>query len=42
MTCLESIPALISFTATNRLTGSVCCAIQTDPMPPSPICSISL
>ena len=28
--------------ATRRLTGSVCSAIQTVPMPPSPICSSSL
>src|SRR5262249_29346297 len=42
MTCLESMPALISFNATRRLTGSVCCAIQTVPMPPSPIGSMSL
>src|SRR5215470_1704903 len=42
MTCRESIPALISLTATRRLTGSVCCAIQTVPMPPSPISSSSL
>ena len=38
MTCRESIPALMSLTATSRLTGSHCCAIQTVPMPPSPIC----
>ena len=42
MTCRESIPALMSLTATSRLTGSVCWAIQTVPMPPSPICSSSL
>ena len=42
MTCRESMPALISLTATSRLTGSVCWAIQTLPMPPSPICSSSL
>ena len=41
-TCFESIPALISLTATNRLTGSVCLARQTDPMPPSPIASTSV
>ena len=41
-TCLESIPSLISLTATNRLTGSVCLARQTEPMPPSPIASMSL
>jgi hypothetical protein len=39
---LESIPALITFTATDRLTGSVCWAMKTDPMPPWPISSISL
>ena len=32
----------MSLTATRRLTGSVCWAIQTVPMPPSPICSRSL
>src|SRR6516165_7260755 len=42
MTCRESIPALMSFTATSRLTGSVCWAIQTVPMPPSPMGSMSL
>jgi serine/threonine protein kinase len=42
MTWRESIPALISLTATSRLTGSVCWAIQTVPMPPSPIGSMSL
>ena len=42
MTCRESMPALISLTATRRLTGSVCWAIQTLPMPPSPIGSMSL
>ncbi len=37
------MPALISLTATRRLTGSVCWAIQTRcPLPPSPIGSISL
>ncbi len=36
------MPALINLTATRRLTGSVCWAIQTLPMPPSPICSMSL
>ena len=34
MTCFESMPALMSLTATSRLTGSVCWAIQTVPMPP--------
>jgi len=33
------MPALINLTATNRLTGSVCFARQTEPMPPSPITS---
>ena len=28
--------------ATRRLTGSICRAIQTAPMPPSPICWINL
>src|SRR5262249_2713300 len=37
-----SMPALISLTATNRLTGSVCRAIQTVPIPPSPTSSTSL
>ena len=32
------MPALMSFSATRRLTGSVCSATQTAPMPPSPIC----
>src|SRR5207247_1584083 len=42
MTCRESMPALMSLTATSRLTGCVCWPIQTVPMPPSPICSKSL
>src|SRR5262245_23970779 len=42
ITCFESMPALISLTATRRLTGSVCWAIHTAPMPPSPIGSSSL
>ncbi len=42
MTWRESMPALINLTATRRLTGSVCWAIQTLPMPPSPIGSMSL
>src|SRR5205814_989831 len=42
MTCFESMPALMSLSATTRLTGAVCWAIQTVPMPPSPICSSSL
>jgi hypothetical protein len=33
---------LISLTATNRFTGSVCLARHTDPMPPSPIDSTSV
>src|SRR5437588_596274 len=41
-TCRLSIPALMSFRATSRLTGSRCSAIQTLPMPPSPISSSSL
>ena len=32
-TALESMPVLISFSATLRLTGSVCLATQTSPMP---------
>ena len=32
----------MSLSATSRLTGSVCSAIQTVPMPPSPICSQQL
>ena len=36
-TALESMPALMSLSATLRLTGSVCLATQTSPMPPSPI-----
>ena len=36
------MPALISLTATMRLTGSVCWAFQTLPMPPSPIGSMNL
>ena len=42
MTCFESMPALMSFSATTRLTGWVCWAIHTVPMPPSPICCKSL
>jgi len=41
-TAFESMPALITLTATARLTGSVCWAMKTLPMPPSPISSISL
>jgi hypothetical protein len=41
-TCLLSMPGLMTFTATRRLTGSVCWAIHTVPMPPSPISSTSL
>ena len=37
-TAAESMPVLISLSATLRLTGSVCLATQTSPMPPSPIC----
>src|SRR5579859_2417548 len=36
-TCFVSIPSLTTLTATFRRTGSVCSAIQTAPMPPSPI-----
>ena len=42
ITDFESIPALMSLMATSRLTGSICWAIQTAPMPPSPIDSRSL
>jgi hypothetical protein len=42
MTCRLSIPGLMTFRATSRFTGSVCCAIQTPPMPPSPISCTSL
>ena len=38
----ESMPALTSFTATDRFTGSDCRAAQTEPMPPSPILSVSV
>ena len=41
-TALESMPVLISLSATLRLTGSVCLATQTSPMPPSPIFSRSV
>lgn len=36
ITSRESMPALISFSATVRRTGSACSARQTSPMPPSP------
>src|SRR5262249_47696200 len=42
ITCRESMPALMSLSATSRLTGPSCWAIQTVPMPPSPIGSSSL
>ena len=32
------MPGLMTLSATRRLTGSRCSAIQTVPMPPSPIC----
>jgi hypothetical protein len=38
-TAFVSMPALMSLRATLRLTGSVCLATQTSPMPPSPIFS---
>ena len=41
-TAFESMPALISLSATFRLTGSICLATQTSPMPPSPIFSTSV
>ena len=41
-TAFESMPVLISLSATLRLTGSVCLATQTSPMPPSPIFSWSV
>src|SRR5262249_22133646 len=37
ITCLLSMPGLITFRATRRQTGSVCSAIRTAPRPPSPI-----
>ena len=36
------MPALITLTATRRFTGSVCIAMYTLPMPPSPITSTNL
>ena len=36
-TCRLSIPGLITCGATRRLTGRVCSAMNTVPMPPSPI-----
>jgi hypothetical protein len=41
-TCRVSMPGLITFSATFRWTGWVCSATNTCPIPPSPICSISL
>src|SRR5262245_37797554 len=37
ITCVLSIPGLITLRATLRWTGWVCSASQTEPMPPSPI-----
>ena len=37
-----SMPGLMILSATLRRTGSCCSATKTRPMPPSPICSISL
>ena len=37
----ESMPALITLSATRRFTGFVCSATQTVPMPPSPSFSSS-
>ena len=37
-----SMPGLITFRATCRRTGCCCSATNTSPIPPSPICSISL
>ena len=42
ITCRVSIPGLIIFSATVRWIGSVCSAMNTTPMPPSPICCSSL
>src|SRR5262249_141790 len=42
MVCFEPRSALMSLSATRRLTGAPCWAIHTVPMPPSPICSKSL
>ena len=36
------MPGLMIFSATLRRTGSVCSAMKTTPMPPSPICCSSL
>ena len=41
-TCLESMPSLTTLSATRRWIGSVWSAIQTVPMPPSPMSSSSL
>src|SRR5262249_27347435 len=41
-TCLLSIPALTTLTATRRRIGWAWSAIQTVPIPPSPICCSSL
>ena len=41
-TARESMPGLMSFSATLRFTGSVCFATHTSPMPPSPIRSCSV
>jgi hypothetical protein len=37
ITCRVSIPGLTIFSATFRLIGAVCCAMYTNPKPPSPI-----
>ena len=42
MTWRLSMPGLMTFRATLRRTGSVCSAMKTVPMPPSPICCSSL
>src|SRR5258708_9798557 len=42
MTSRVSMPGLITLTATLRRTGCCCSATKTRPMPPSPICSMSL
>ena len=42
MNWAESIPGLITLSAAVRRTGAVCSARKTTPMPPSPICSISV
>ena len=38
ITCRVSMPGLMILSATVRWIGSVCSAMKTTPMPPSPIC----